>query len=151
MPRSGTAGLYAQPGGSNGKVCLQCGRPGFDPQVRKIPWRRKWESTPVLLPGKSHGQRSLVGYSPWGHKVSDMTERLHFLHFLFMLNLVLVFKEWGFSIVSYTSLHPYQQCRKFPFSPCPLQHLLFVGFWMMAIDWYEVIPHCSFDMHFFNN
>ena len=36
--------------------------------VRKIPWRRKWQPTPVFLPGKSHGQRSLVGYSPWGHK-----------------------------------------------------------------------------------
>ena len=38
------------------------------------------QSTPVLLPGKSHGQRNLVGYSPWGRKESDMTERLHF-HF----------------------------------------------------------------------
>ena len=59
-------------------VCLQCGRPGFNPSVGKIPWRRKWQSTLVLLPGKSHGQRSLVGYSPWGRKESDMTERLHF-------------------------------------------------------------------------
>ena len=60
-------------------VCLQCGRPGFDPWVGKIlSWRRKWQSTPVLLPGKSHGQRSLVGYSPWGCKQSDTTERLHF-------------------------------------------------------------------------
>ena len=42
---------------------------------REVPWRRKWQSTPVLLPGKSHGQRSLVGYSPWGRKESDMTER----------------------------------------------------------------------------
>ena len=41
---------------------------------------RKWQYTPALLPGKSHGQRSLIGYSPWGHKESDMTERLHF-HF----------------------------------------------------------------------
>jgi len=40
----------------------------------KIPWRREWQSTPVFLPGKSHGQRSLVVYSPWGHKESDMTE-----------------------------------------------------------------------------
>ena len=40
----------------------------FDPWVGKIPWRRKWTPTPVFLPGKSHGQRSLVGYSPWGHK-----------------------------------------------------------------------------------
>ena len=37
------------------------------------PLRRKWQLTPVFLPGKSHGQRSLVGYSPWGHKDSDMT------------------------------------------------------------------------------
>ena len=41
---------------------------GFDPCVRKIPWRRKWQPTPVFLPEESHGQRSLVGYSPWGHK-----------------------------------------------------------------------------------
>ena len=43
-------------------------------------WRRKWKPTPVLLFGESHGRRILVGYSPWGHKESDMTERLHF-HF----------------------------------------------------------------------
>ena len=48
-----------------------------DPWVRKIRWRRKWQPTLVLLPGKSHGQRSLVGYSPWGRKESDTTERLH--------------------------------------------------------------------------
>ena len=44
-----------------------------DPWVRKIPWRRKWQSTPVFLSGESHGQRSLVGYSPWGSKESDTT------------------------------------------------------------------------------
>ena len=43
-------------------------RPGFDPWVGKIPWRREWLSTPVFLSGEFHGQRSLVGYSPWGHK-----------------------------------------------------------------------------------
>ena len=47
---------------------------GFDPWVGKIPWRRKWQSTPVFLPGESHGQRSLAGYSPWGRKESDTTE-----------------------------------------------------------------------------
>ena len=46
--------------------------------VRKISWRRKWQPTPVLLPGKSHGQRNLVDYSPWGGKESDTTEWLHF-------------------------------------------------------------------------
>ena len=60
-------------------VCLQSGRPGFNPWVRKICWRRKCEPIPVSLPGKSHGRRSLVGYSPWGHKESDMTEQRHFL------------------------------------------------------------------------
>ena len=52
----------------------KCGRPGFDPWVEKISWRRKWQPTPVLLPGKSYGQRSLVGYHPWGHKESDTIE-----------------------------------------------------------------------------
>ena len=47
-----------------------------DSGVWKIPWRRKWQPTPVFLPGKSHGQRRLVGNSPWGRKDSDMTERL---------------------------------------------------------------------------
>ena len=50
------------------KSTCQCKRHGFNPRVRKIPWRRKWQHTPVFLTGKSHGQRSLAGYSPWGHK-----------------------------------------------------------------------------------
>ena len=58
-------------------VCLQCGRPGFNPQVRKIPWRRKWQPTPVLLPGKFHGWRS-----PWDCKESHTTEHLHFCLFV---------------------------------------------------------------------
>ena len=58
------------------KIRLQCMRPGFDPWVEKIPWKRKWQPTPVFLPGESHGQRSLMGYSPCGHKESDTTERL---------------------------------------------------------------------------
>ena len=58
-------------------------RPGFDPWVRKIPWRRKWQPTPLFLPGESHGRWNLAGYSPWGRKELDTTERLHFtsLHF----------------------------------------------------------------------
>jgi len=44
--------------------------------VRKIPWRRKWQATPIFLPGESHGQRNLVIYHPWGLKESDMTEQL---------------------------------------------------------------------------
>ena len=46
------------------------------PWVRKIPWNRKWQTTPVFFPGEFHGQRSQAGYSPWGHKESDMIEWL---------------------------------------------------------------------------
>ena len=49
---------------------------GLIPGSRRPPWRRKWLPTPVFLPEKFHGQRSLVGYSPWSHKESGMTERL---------------------------------------------------------------------------
>ena len=55
-------------------------RLGFSPQLGKIPGRRKWQPTPVFLPGESHGQRSLAGYSPQGRKELDTTERLPF-HF----------------------------------------------------------------------
>ena len=58
------------------KICLQCKRPRFDSWVRKIPWRKKWQPTPVFLPGESRGQRSLAVYSPWDHKESDTTEQL---------------------------------------------------------------------------
>ena len=54
--------------------CRRCKRCGFNPWVGKIPWRRAWQPTPVFLPGESHGQRSLVGYSPSGRKEQDMTE-----------------------------------------------------------------------------
>ena len=50
---------------------LQCGRPGFDPWVGKIRWRRAWQPTPVFLPGESHGQRRLAGYSPLSPRVGD--------------------------------------------------------------------------------
>ena len=51
-------------------------RCSFDPWVGKIPWRSKWQPTPLFLPGKSHGQRSLAGYTPWGHKELDTAEQL---------------------------------------------------------------------------
>ena len=48
----------------------------FNPWVGKIPWRREWQPTPLSLPGKSHGQRSLAGYISWDRKESDMTDHL---------------------------------------------------------------------------
>ena len=50
---------------------------GSIPESGRPPWRRKWQCTPAFLPGKFHGQRSLVGYSPWGHKELGKTEHAH--------------------------------------------------------------------------
>ena len=71
------------PGGSEVKASAwNAGDPGSIPGLGRYPGEGKWQPTPVLLPGESHGGRSLVGYSPWGRKQSDTTERLHFtLHF----------------------------------------------------------------------
>ena len=69
-----------------------------------LPWRRKWQSPPVLLPGKSHGQRSLVGYSPWSRKELDMAEWVHF-HFQNVLSITcLHLTKWGENTVKISSL-----------------------------------------------
>ena len=66
--------FFGFPSGSDGKrIFPQCGKYEIDPWARKIPWRRAWQPTPVFLPRESPGQRSLVGYNPWGLKESDMT------------------------------------------------------------------------------
>ena len=62
---------------SSKEPTCQCRRPQVDPWVGKTPWRKKWQPTPAFLPGKSHGQRNLVGYSPWGCKELDPTEQLN--------------------------------------------------------------------------
>ena len=49
----------------------------FDPWIGKIPWKREWQPTPVFLPGKPHGQKSLAGHSAWGLKELDTTELLN--------------------------------------------------------------------------
>ena len=72
------------PGGSEVKASAwNAGGPGSIPGLGRSPGEGNWQPTPILLPGESHGGRSLVGYSPWGHKESDTTEPLHFisLHF----------------------------------------------------------------------
>ena len=77
------------------KICLQCKRPGFNPWIRKIPWRREWQPTPVFLPGESHGHSSLAGDSPWCCKELDMTEQLTIVCFLmFTAALLTIVKIW---------------------------------------------------------
>ena len=76
----GTVLSWGFPGGASGEEpacqCRSCQRRGFDPWVGKIPWRRKWQSTPVFLPGKSHRQEEPGRPQRWGHKESDTTEWL---------------------------------------------------------------------------
>jgi len=70
-PKKGLKEILRFPGDSEvkGSAC-SAGDPGLAPWVRKIPWRRKWQPTPLLLTGESHGRRSLVGFSPRGQKES---------------------------------------------------------------------------------
>ena len=97
--------LQGFPGGSEGKASsCNVGDPGSIPGLGRIPWRRKWQPTPVFLPGESYGfsQRSRAGYSPQGRKESDTTERLHF-HFLFLPSVLwmLASSIWEFCYLVY--------------------------------------------------
>ena len=95
----------------------------FEPWVRKIPWRREWQPTAVFLPGESHGQRSLVGYSPWGHKESDITNS-HFLPpkgilFLWrassgLTTFTATCRRWGALLVEFMPLHPFLLVKPLP-------------------------------------
>ena len=77
-------GYITLPGNLNGKKsacqCRRHRRHEFNPWLRKIPWRRKWQPTPVFFPEEFHGQRSLAVYSPWGRKQLDITECLSHTH-----------------------------------------------------------------------
>ena len=72
-------GLVGFPGSSDGNVSTcNAGDLGLIPGSGRFPWRRKWQPTPVPLPRKFHGWRSLVGCSPWGREKSDLADQLHF-------------------------------------------------------------------------
>ena len=80
---------------SGKESACQCKRCEFDPWVRKIPWRRKRQPTPVFLPGKFHGQRSLAGYSPQDHKESDTTEWASLFTFTNSITIEIEEIEWS--------------------------------------------------------
>ena len=83
---------------SNKECASECRRCRFNPRVWKISWRRAWQPTPVFLHGEFHGQKSLVGYSPWGRKELDMTEQLSMHAIMPPTNLTL--KIWTISLIS---------------------------------------------------
>ena len=85
-------------------ICRQCGRSGFHPWVGKIPCRSQRLPIPVFLPGKFHGQRNLVSYSPWGRKESDMTEWLS-MHTCSPseFSQLLKYAEWRWTVLSFWS------------------------------------------------
>ena len=74
----------------------RCRRLRFNLWVGKVPWRRKWQATPVFLPGKCHGQRSMVDYSPWSHKESVKTEHTHVITLMeeYMKIYIYILKSW---------------------------------------------------------
>jgi len=123
------------PGGSSGKRICQwrnCKRRCFDPWMGNILWRRAWQPTPVFLPGESHGQRSLEGYSPQGRNESDMTEvteyngtRCHDLSF---------FGCWVLSQLFHSPLSPSSRGCLVPlrFLPSEWCHLRIWGYWYFS-------------------
>ena len=91
------------------RVWMQCRRLrrcGFYPWVRKIPWRRAWQSTPVFLPGESSGKMSLTGYGPWCDKESDMTGVTEHKHSTMVLLIVIIciMQTWMFSPFHFNAL-----------------------------------------------
>ena len=92
------------PSGSDGKESrLQCRRLGFSPLVGKIPWRREWLPTLVFLPGEFHRQRSLAGYSLWGHKRAgqDLVTNTFTFHIFSGLNVIMKVQPTSMAFVSF--------------------------------------------------
>ena len=89
---------------SSKESACQCRRRGFNPWIRKMLWRRKWQPTPVFLPGKFHGQRSLAGSGPWGRTESDTTEQLSVHTHTRLLMLLFLFRSiwWSASTCACT-------------------------------------------------
>ena len=123
----------------------QCRKCRFDLGSGKIPWRRTWQPTPVFLSGKPHGLRILVGYSPWGCKESDTTERLHFHYGKSMFNHSRNHQNVIQS--SGTILFSHQQRMRVMVSTHSRQPLSLFDFFDSSHSYgCEVMSHCDFDL-----
>ena len=109
----------------------QCRRRRFNPWVGKIPWRRNWQSTLVFLPGKLHGQRSLVGYSPWGCKELDTTERLNNNKANSSVNLQVPTYHPALTMLTF--------CQSY-FIYVPLD-IFWCGGWGLGVSWVDILNH----------
>ena len=147
---------------SGKESACQCRRCRFYPWLGKIPWRGKWQPTPVFLSGKSHGQRSLVGYSPWGHKESDMTRHAwgFFCLFVFyILDRQIVY----FQVISHSELFRANDSGRWSLwtfnllpsspglSPEPRNAMLAASLsvWALGLlcrDWPLLLPSVGFEM-----
>ena len=132
----------------------------FDPWVGKIPWRRKWQPTPVFLLGKSHGQRSLAGDSPWGYKESDTTEWLqctavwlviHLLKYIFtdLILQMMKLKLRSSNLSKFTCIsHVKSETKAYNLNQWSLEDWLFtlLGMYKMVIytirDFYKTVTVC---------
>ena len=126
-------GVLGFPSGSESKETTCGAGPRFNPWVRKIPWRRKWRLTEVLLPGEFQGQKSLAGYSWWSHKELHKTERLTLLLFLrqTFLNIVVVYISF---LVKAMATHSSTLAWKIPWMEEP-GRLQSMGLWRVRHDW----------------
>ena len=97
--------------------CRTSNRLRFSPWFGTIPWRREWQPAPVFLPGESHRQRSLAGYSPWGHKESDVTEATTALGYIAPVHSILADSVGKHRNVAYLGAIPHPES---PTPPCLL-------------------------------
>ena len=157
VPRSWTAGSHGSCMGSSGSSSLQCQRSRFDPWVRKIPWRRAWQPIPVFLLGESQGQRSLVDYSPQGHKELDMTEvtekaSMHMCVHTHTHTLILHLAFWVTTIMFSIAAAPFymstSNAQGFQFLYIHTNACFYVCFLIMptpmGMKWYLIVVWCAF-------
>ena len=111
---------------SGKEPACQCRRFRFNPCSRKITWGRKWKPTPIFFPGETHGQRNLVGYSPWGHRVGyNLVTQQQIFHYIFVPHFLYpLIYQWTFRLFP---------CFAFPFVNNGWFHSLFFG-WALVVE-----------------